>query len=54
MIFITNQNTIVNIPKSIYTRDSLFYEAVHIALFKKPLLLPNFTDNIKKTITGET
>ena len=50
MIFITNQNTIVNIPKSMYSRDFLFYEAVHIALFQKHIPVPNFTNNIKKTI----
>lgn len=50
MIFITNQNTFVNIPKNVCTRDSLFFEAVHMALFKKPFSIPSFTDHITKTI----
>ncbi len=50
MIFITSKNTIVNISQTIYTRDSLFYEAVHIAFFKKPLTNTNFTSTITKTI----
>ena len=50
MIFISSQNTIVNISQTVYTRDSLFYEAVHIALFKKPFSNTNFTNTITKTI----
>lgn len=50
MIFITNQNTLVNISRTMYTRDSSFYEAVHIALFKTLLVIPNFTTTITQTI----
>ena len=52
MIFITNQNMIVNISKNKFTRDIIFYDAVHIALFKKPLALPNYTNTIIKTINN--
>ena len=50
MIFITTQNTIVNISKTQYHRDTLFYQAVHTALFNKSLSLPNFTTTISKQI----
>ena len=43
MIFITDLNSLINIDKNTYTRHTLFYEAIHMALFQKSLNIPNFT-----------
>ena len=50
MIFFTYNNTLIDIKKSTYIRDTLFYNAVHMALFNKHLFAVNFTQHISNIV----